>query len=57
MERKRSIGARVTQDEYNRLVAMAKRTGRTVSQVLRELLRRAEVAEPDIRLRDANGRC
>ncbi len=54
MEHKRSIGAKVTQEEYDRVEALAKRTGRTISQVLRELIRRAESApEPDIRLRDA----
>ena len=57
MERTKCVGARVTPAEYARIVALARATRRSVSQVVRELLRRAEVAsEPDIRLRDPHER-
>ena len=53
MERTKCVGARVTPAEYARIEALARATRRSISQVVRELLRRAEVApEPDIRLRD-----
>ena len=53
MERTKCVGARVTPAEYARIEALAKATRRSISQVVRELLRRAEGApEPDIRLRD-----
>jgi len=51
MEREKYIGARVTTAEYARIVALARATRRSVSQVVRELLRRAEVIPgADIRL-------
>ena len=57
MEREKYIGARVTTAEYARIVALARATRRSVSQVVRELLRRAEVIPgADIRLRDPHER-
>lgn len=50
--RLRTVAARVTLREYRALQEAARRTGRTVSQVLRELIRRAEIGGPDIRLRE-----
>ena len=53
MERTKCIGARVTPAEYARIEALARATRRSISQVVRELLRRAEVIPgADIRLRD-----
>jgi len=51
MERTKCVGARVTPAEYARIEALARATRRTISQVVRELLRRAEVIPgADIRL-------
>ena len=53
MERTKCVGARVTPAEYARIEALARATRRSISQVIRELLRRAEVIPgADIRLRD-----
>jgi len=51
MNRTKCIGTRVTPAEYERIEAMAKQTGRTISQVLRMLVLQGVAApEPDIRL-------
>jgi len=57
MERKHSIAVRVTEREYQRLQELGRRTRRSVSAIMRELLARAELAsEPELRLRGQNER-
>jgi len=56
MERYKMVAARLTEREYHKLATLAKATDRSVSAVLREFIRRAEVAAPDIRLKDPSER-